>query len=141
MHRYVAPLVLWAAVAVACPAARCQNRDFQPRPGVFPPEIILDRFIDVVKIAPKLYAVEVENDKVRVLRAKLPAEARVPTHDSRSGLLVAVTDVHVRFRTADSKIRDIHVAAGETRWIDAEPRAEENLDIRPCEFLFVETKN
>jgi len=119
-------------VAASCSVAWAQ-RDF-------PPDIIIERFSDVAKIAPKLYHVELENERVRVLRAKLPGEARVPTHDHRSGLLVAITDVHLRFRTVTGKARDLHVPKGETRWIDEESHSEENLDIRECEFVFVESK-
>jgi hypothetical protein len=128
------------AVLIWCSAAAPQNPR-QARPSVFPPEIVIERsFVDVVKIAPRLYTVEEENEKVRVLRAKLPGGVRVPMHDQRSGLLVALTDVHLRLRTPENKSRDLHVAAGETRWIWEESHSVENLGLHACEFLFVEPK-
>jgi hypothetical protein len=127
-----------AALFLICAAGLAQNR-FDRRQS-FPPDIVIERFIDVVKIAPKLYSVDRENEKVRVLRAKLPGDANVSFHDHRSGLLVALTDVHLRFRTPDGKGFDLHVPAGETRWFDADGHAEHNLNNRPCEFLFVESK-
>lgn len=114
----------------------------QPKPGNFPPEIIIEPpFRDVVAIAPKLYSIDRENEKVRVLRAKLPGNAKVALYDQRPGLLVAVTDVHLRFRPPGKKIQDVHVPAGETRWIWEDTHAAENLSIRACEFLFIETKS
>jgi len=103
-------------------------------------EIIIERFVDVVQVAPKLYTVDRENEKVRVLRAKLPGEANVSLHDHRSGVLVAITDVHLRFRTPDKKSFDLHVPAGEARWLDGDTHTEQNLNNRPCEFLFIEMK-
>jgi hypothetical protein len=105
----------------------------------FPPEIVLDRFIDVAKVAPKYFTVEMENSDVRVLRAKLDGDARIPLHDGRSGLMVALTDVHVRLTTPDNKSLDLQVKTGETRWIDGDTFSEQNLSSGRCEFLFIET--
>jgi len=104
----------------------------------FPPEIVLDRFIDVVNVAPKNFSVDMENADVRVLRAKLDGDARIPLHDDRSGVIVALTGVHLRFTTPDDKSFDLHVKAGETHWLDGDTFSEQNLSSTPCEFLFIE---
>jgi hypothetical protein len=129
---------MWLPAVLCCQTGMSQH--LPPPPTSFPPEIIVERDLDVVKIAPRVYTIETENEKVRVLRAKLSGGAKVPIHDHRPGLLVALTDVHLRLRTADNKTRDLHIPAGETRWLDGETHAEENLDIRACQFLFVEWK-
>lgn len=131
-------LWMWLPVALCCRIGISQR--LPPPPTSFPPEIIVERDLDVAKIAPKVYTIETENEKVRVLRAKLPGGAKVASHDHRPGLLVALTDVHLRLRTPDNKTRDLHIPAGETRWLDGETHAEENLDIRACQFLLVEWK-
>ena len=131
MTRYI-PVLILLGVGFA------QNRRFAPRQEV--PEIIIEHFTDVLKVAPRYYTVDLENEKVRVLRARLPGDANVSLHDHRSGLLVAITDVHLRFRTPDKKFFDWHVPAGETRWFDADTHTEQNLNNRACEFLFVEMK-
>jgi hypothetical protein len=127
-----------AALLLVTACALGQSRRFTPRQDLA--EIIIERFVDVVQIAPKLYVVDRENEKVRILRAKLPGEANVSLHDHRSGILVAVTDVHLRLRTPDKKSFDLHVPAGETRWLDGDNHTEQNLNNRPCEFLFIEMK-
>jgi hypothetical protein len=128
-----------AALLLVTACALAQPRRFTPRQN-FPPDIVIERFVDVVQIAPKLYTVDRENEKVRVLRARLPGDANVSLHDHRSGVLVAITDVHLRFRTPDKKSFDLHVPGGETRWLDGDTHTEQNLNNRPCEFLFIEMK-
>lgn len=139
MSRSLRLLGIVLAVAVFCALVSAQQ-DPRRSPGRnFPPEIVLDRFIDVAKVAPQYFTVEMENSEVRVLRAKLTADARIPIHDNRSGVIVALTDVHLRFTTPDKKFRDVHVKAGETHWIDGDTFSEQNLSASPCEFLFIET--
>ncbi|HEY1337769.1 MAG TPA: hypothetical protein VGF59_09680 [Bryobacteraceae bacterium] len=110
----------------------------------FPPDIVVERFIDAVHVAPHWFSVQTVNPiqpNLRVLHAKLPGEAKVALHDSRSGFLVAITDVHLRLRTADNKFRDLHVSAGESRWLDADTHTVENLNNRDCEYVFVEMRS
>jgi hypothetical protein len=142
MSRSLRLIGIPVAVAVCCALVSAQqdprSRVFSPA-REFPPEIVLDRFIDVVKVAPKYFTVEMENAEVRVLRAKLDGDARIPLHDGRSGLIVAFTDVHLRLTTPDDKSLDLHVKAGETHWIDGDTFSEQNLSSSRCEFLFIET--
>ncbi len=70
------------------------------------------------------FPIETDHSEFRVLRAKLAAQSRVPTHDERSGLIAALAEAHLRHTTSDKKFRDTHLAASG----------------RPCEFLYVETK-
>ncbi|HTS27861.1 MAG TPA: hypothetical protein VMH81_18430 [Bryobacteraceae bacterium] len=114
------------------------------RPGTsqigkeFPPEIVLDRFIDVVTVAPRYFSVQEQNSDVRVVRARLAGSAKVPLHDERSGLMVALSDVNLRLTTPDGYSRDIRLRTGETQWIDGDTFREENLNSSPGEFLYVE---
>jgi hypothetical protein len=129
-------IVLAAAILVALVSAQPPRR----LPGRnFPPEVVLDRFIDVAKVAPQYFTVEMENSEVRVLRAKLAGDAQIPLHDDRSGVIVALTDVDLRLTTPDKKFRDIHLRRGETHWIDGDAFSEQNLKSSPSEFLFIET--
>ena len=127
--------VLTVMVLGAVVSAQQPTRRFGPQ---FPPDVSLDRFIDVAKVAPQSFTVERENSEIRVLRAKLSGNARIPLHDDRSGLIVALTDVHLRLIIPDKKFRDIHLRTGETHWIDGDAFSEQNLSSTSCEFLFVE---
>jgi hypothetical protein len=105
----------------------------------FPPDIVIGTYADVLKAAPRFYAVEMENERTRVLRAKLPAHGAVPAYIEHSGLLVAVSDVH-QFRTTDDRRQEITVPAGATHWVDGDTHSVENASSRACEFLFIEMK-
>lgn len=106
----------------------------------FPPDIFQNSFRDVVKVAPDHYRVDLENENVRVLRAKLPQDFLIPQHDSRSALLVAVTECHLRFVRPDKKVQDVHLEPGQVRWIWADTFSARNLSTHPAEFLLVEPK-
>lgn len=112
-----------------------------PPPLQLPPEIVLDEFRDVLKIDPVHYRAQMENEQVRVLRAKLGRDEAVPTHDCRSGVLVAITEIHIRLTRPDKRIQDIHMEAGDTRWISEDTHAQKNLSTEPAEFLFIEWKS
>ncbi|HYW45303.1 MAG TPA: hypothetical protein VE959_20745 [Bryobacteraceae bacterium] len=109
-------------------------------------EIFDNNSVDVSKIARGYYTVEMANQfvHVRVMRARLAANARVPTHHHNAGLIVALTAVDLRLTRPDGQFRDLHIPAGETRWIDGEIHSERNLGgpsaTAPCEFLFIETE-
>ena len=107
---------------------------------ILPPEISHDRFRDIPKVDPRHYSVEFENEEVRVLRGRLESEAAVPLHDHRSGVFVAITEVHIRLAWPAGHIRDIHLGPGEARWIYNDSHTEKNLVNKAAEFLFIETK-
>ena len=125
--------LLLAVVALTLPAAGQRSAEF-------PPDIVVGRYSDVLLAAPRFYRVEFQNDRTRVLRARLPAHAVTPPYDERSGLLLAVTDVHLQFRTSDNHVQEIVAPAGSTRWVDGDTHSAANLGDRTAEFLFVEMK-
>jgi hypothetical protein len=112
-----------------------------PFPRQSTPEIVIDKYADVVKASPTFYRVELENERVRVLHARIPGRIASPPYDERPGLIVAITDVHLLYTTTDGRVLEIQVPAGGTRWIDGDTHSEENLSSRTCEFLFIETKS
>ena len=137
--RVCAIAVAFAAGGAVLTAQLIQQRVRPIRPGSqFPPEIVLDRFIDVTKVAPKLFSVDLENPDARVVRAKLDGSAKVPLHDDRSGVIVAIKDLNLRLTTPDGHSQDLQLKAGETRWVDGDTFREENLSSSPTEFLWIE---
>ena len=104
-------------------------------------EIFDNNSVDVARIAPGYYTVEMANqfNHVRVMRARIGANVRVPTHHHNGGLVVALTPVNLRFVTTDGNLRDLQLPAGATRWIDEAIHSETNLSAAPCEFLYIET--
>jgi hypothetical protein len=95
---------------------------------------------DPVKLDSRTYTVETDNDRVRVLRVRLGPDHEVPMHDDRSAILIAVTEVHIRFTRPDRKSLDVHMAAGETRWGYGDTHSIRNLINRSAEFIAIELK-
>jgi hypothetical protein len=131
---------VFAILALSAAPAVPQVRANRPSSPEFPPDIVIAQYRDVLQAAPRYYHVETENERTRVLRAHLPAHILTAPYEDHAGLLVAVTDVHLQYKTLDNRIIDISVAAGSTRWVDAASHTTENLSAHPCEFLFVEMK-
>ena len=113
-----------------------QNRI--PRPPRFA-EIILPPN-DILKIDPKHYRLELENEKVRVLRVVLGPDETVPMHDAAAATLVCVSECHLRFTQPNGRSQDVHMPAGQARWIWDEPRSEKNLSTHRAEWLLIEIK-
>src|SRR6185369_8907674 len=97
--------------------AMSQNQARRPKQEM-PPDIFDNRSPDAAKIAPDRYRVELDNDRLRVLRAKVPAGGRVPIHGHRSGILMAVTEVHLRLVDPAGKVIEVRLPAGDFKWID-----------------------
>jgi hypothetical protein len=103
------------------------------------PEIVLPP-IDILKIDPKHYKLELENENVRVLRVTLGPDESVPMHAAAAATLVCLTECHVRFTPPSGRVQDIHMEAGQTRWIWDEHRSEKNLSTHKLEMLLIELK-
>jgi hypothetical protein len=64
---------------------------------------------DPVKVDPKHYKVEFENDHVRVLRITYGPDEKSVMHDHPDGTAVFLTDYHVKFTYPDGKIDELKV--------------------------------
>jgi hypothetical protein len=106
----------------------------------FPPDISDSRSVDAARIAPDRCVVEIDNERLRVLRIKLPSAGRVPIHGHRSGIIVALTELNLRLKAPDNTIIEVRLPAGDIRWIDAGIHADENLGAASAEYLFIESK-
>ena len=90
---------------------------------------------------PTHYAVEFENDIVRVVRIKYgPREHSVMHEHSRDGVLVYLTDHRVKFTYPDGKSEEVSAKAGQTAWATAGTHLPENLESKRLELLYIEIK-
>ncbi len=95
---------------------------------------------DPVKVDPKHYKVEFENDRVRVLHINVGPHEKTPMHAHPASVLVWLTDSHVKFTFPDGKTEDAHGKAGQANWSAAVKHAGENLSDKPSEVFQVELK-
>jgi hypothetical protein len=107
-------------------------------PDIVSPEVLARR--DPLKLDPKHYRLDFENEHVRALRLTLNADEAVPMHDDVDALAVCIRECHLRFTRIDGRIQDVHMESGETRWLYGEAHSAKNLNTNPMEMLFIEVK-
>ena len=95
---------------------------------------------DPVKVDPKHYKVEMENDRVRVLRITYGPREKSVMHSHPDGLAVFLTESSGRFTFPDGRSEDRSWSAGQTMFMPAETHLPENLTDQPLEVVLVELK-
>ena len=95
---------------------------------------------DPVKVDPKHYKVEFENDQVRVLRINYGPHEKSVMHDHPAGQVVYLTDAHVKFGLPGGKSEEQQGKAGQTAWALAGKHLPENVSDKPLEAILVELK-
>ena len=95
---------------------------------------------DPVKVDPKHYKVEFENDQVRVLHVTYGAHEKSVMHEHPGALAVFLTDGQSKFTFPDGKTQDAPIKAGTTMWTPAGKHLPENTGDRPFELIVVEMK-
>ena len=95
---------------------------------------------DPVKVDPKHYKVEFENDQVRVLHVTYGAHEKSVMHEHPGALAVFLTDGQSKFTFPDGKTQDAPIKAGTTMWTPTGKHLPENTGDRPFELIVVEMK-
>jgi quercetin dioxygenase-like cupin family protein len=97
--------------------------------------------LDPVKVDPKHYKVEMENDQVRVLRVKFGAGEGAPLHEHQlNRVLVLLTDQNIRITGTGGDAFTVSNKAGEVSWGLPVKHSEANLNKTPFEAIMVELK-
>ena len=98
--------------------------------------------LDPVKIDPKHYKVELDNEQVRVIRAKIGGKQVAPMHEhGLNRVVVYLTDQNFRVTSAEGKVDLAQHKAGDVSWGTPTRHMEENLSDSLFEILVVELKN
>jgi hypothetical protein len=84
---------------------------------------------DPIRVDPKHYKVEMENDRVRVLRIRYGPHEKSVMHSHPPSVGVFLNDVHFRFTYPDGKTEEGSAKAGDVMYFDAvEHLPEARLD-------------
>jgi uncharacterized RmlC-like cupin family protein len=96
---------------------------------------------DAVTVDPKHYTVELENDRVRVVRIKYDGLEKSIMHQHPPGIGTFLTDTKFKFTYPDGKSEDIEAKAGQFIWFsEMWEHLPENLSNEPSEVLYIELK-
>jgi hypothetical protein len=96
---------------------------------------------DAVKVDPKHYKVEFENDQVRVLRITYGPHEKSVMHEHPAGVAVFLTDAHAKFTLPDGTSQDEHRKAGTAEAAPAGKHLPENMGDKGFELVLVELKS
>ena len=95
---------------------------------------------DPVKVDPKHYSVELENEHVRVLKIHYGPHEKSVMHEHPASVAVFLTDGDVKFTLPDGKTQESHPKAGAAQWTAAGKHLPENVSDKPLEVMLVEIK-
>jgi Cupin domain. len=95
---------------------------------------------DAVTIAPHVYKVLAETDKVRVLEARMKPGAKTDLHSHPTHVAVATTPGKYRFAGADGKTMDAELNTGEMMVFEPTEHTTENIGDKESVAILVELK-
>ena len=97
--------------------------------------------LDPLKIDPKHYQLEFENDQVRVFRVKFGPHEATPLHEHQlNRIMVYLTDARIQVTYADGRVELIPRKAGDIAQGGPSIHKEQNTSDQPAEVLVTELK-
>ncbi|MFQ6026944.1 MAG: cytoplasmic protein [Dehalococcoidia bacterium] len=95
---------------------------------------------DAVSVAPDLYKVLFENDRVRVLETRYGPGIKSDMHSHPDLVAVAVTPLKAKLTLADGQSLDMDLQSGEAVFVDGQEHTVENTSTSELQVILVELK-
>ena len=95
---------------------------------------------DPVAVDSKHYKVELENERVRVLRVHYGAHEKSVMHSHPDSVVIVQNDVRCRFTFPDGKTEEHNFHAGQTMFTPAGSHLPENLGNQGLDVILIELK-
>ena len=95
---------------------------------------------DPTKVEPKHYKLDFENDRVQVVTVHYGPHEKSALHDHPGGVVVSLTEAHLRFTDENGKVREVFSKPGEARWYPPFKHRVENLGATPYEAVYIGVK-
>jgi quercetin dioxygenase-like cupin family protein len=96
---------------------------------------------DPVQVDADHYNLELDSERVRVLRAVYGPHEKSDMHHHPPYAAAALTDAHCRFTYPNGRTEEVLIKAGQVVWFPAMEHQPENLSDNPFEAILVETKD
>jgi quercetin dioxygenase-like cupin family protein len=96
---------------------------------------------DPVKVEPRHYALNFENDKVQVVSVVYGPHEKSALHDHPGGVVVSITEGHLRFTDESGKTREVFAKPGEARWYPPFKHKVENLGDTTYRAVYIGVKS
>ena len=95
---------------------------------------------DPTKVEPKHYKLNFENEHVQVVSVYYGPHEKSALHEHPGGVVVSLTEAHLRFTDENGKVREVYSKPGEARWYPPFKHRVENLGDTPYEAVYVGIK-
>jgi quercetin dioxygenase-like cupin family protein len=95
---------------------------------------------DPTKVEPKHYKLDFENDRVQVVSVLYGPHERSALHDHPGGVVVSLTEAHLRFTDENGKVREVFAKPGEVRWYPPFKHRVENLGETTYRAVYIGVK-
>jgi quercetin dioxygenase-like cupin family protein len=95
---------------------------------------------DPIKVEPKHYKLDFENDRVQVVAVHYGPHEKSEMHDHPGGVVISLTAGHLRFTDERGKTREVFAKPGEARWYPPFKHKVENLGDEPYNAVYVGVK-
>jgi quercetin dioxygenase-like cupin family protein len=96
---------------------------------------------DPVKVEPKHYALNFENEKVQVVSVIYGPHEKSSLHEHPGGVVVSITEGHLRFTDENGKTREVFAKPGEARWYPPFKHKVENLGDSTYRAVYIGIRN
>lgn len=96
---------------------------------------------DPTKVEPKHYRLDFENEHVQVVSVHYGPHEKSVLHDHPGGVVVVLTEAHLRFTDENGKTRDVFSKPGEARWYPPFKHKVENLGDTAYDAVYVGIKS
>jgi quercetin dioxygenase-like cupin family protein len=95
---------------------------------------------DPIKVESRHYKLDFENDRVQVLSVHYGPHEKSALHDHPGGVVVSITEGHLRLTDENGKTREVFAKAGEARWYPPLKHRVENLGDEPYNAVYIGIK-
>jgi len=96
---------------------------------------------DPTKVEPKHYRLAFENEHVQVVYVHYGPHEKSVMHDHPGGVVVNITDGHLRFTDQHGSVQEVTSKHGEARWFKPSKHRVENLGDTPYDGVYIGVKD
>ncbi len=95
---------------------------------------------DPLEVAPNIYKLKFENERVRVMELDIKPGEKIPEHSHPDHFVYILNAGKLRLSYPDGTSKEVEGKAGEVKWIPAETHATENIGGTELSAVVVELK-
>jgi len=95
---------------------------------------------DPTKVEPRHYKLDFENERVQVVSVHYGPHEKSALHDHPGGVVVSITEAHLRFTDESGKVREVFAKPGEVRWYPPFKHRVENLGDTAYDGVYIGIK-